>query len=154
MRRVLRRPLAQLLIAALTLTACAKAPPAPPPAAVPAPRAAELPQVGRFSGVLPCRGCDGVRTELLLAGNWEGLQLYHLSETYLGGTQGTRTVESEGTWITLRGVPDDETATIYQLDPDRAGQRRHFIVVDERSIRLLDDALEPVGDPLVRVDAH
>ena len=149
-----RRLLAWLLVTALALGACAKPPPAPPPAAsAPIARAADLPQVGRFAGVLPCNGCQGVQTELLLAGNWEGLQLYHLRETYLGASQGTRTVESEGTWVKLRGVPDDESATVYQLDPDRPGQRRHFIVVDERSIRLLDDALEPVGEPLVRVDA-
>ncbi|MFN8644715.1 MAG: hypothetical protein U0802_24765 [Candidatus Binatia bacterium] len=54
----------------------------------------------------------------------------------------------------LRSVPEDEKATVYQLDPDRPGQRRHFIVVDERSIRLLDDGLEPIGEPLVRVDAR
>lgn len=142
------------ILAALAFAACATPPPAPPPVADPGPRAADLPQVGRFAGVLPCRGCDGVRTELLLAGDWEGLQRYHLRETYLGTAQGTRTVEREGAWVTLRGVPEDETATVYQLDPDRPGQRRHFIVVDERSIRLLDDALQPIGEPLVRVNAR
>ena len=150
-----RRPFAWLLVTALALAACAKPPPAPPPAA-PAPiaRAADLPQVGRFAGVLPCNGCQGVRTELLLAGNWEGLQLYHLSETYLGASQGTRTVEREGAWVKLRGVPDNDEATVYQLDPEVPGQRRHFIVVDERSIRLLDDAMMPIGEPLVRVDGR
>ena len=118
------------------------------------PLAVELPQVGHFSGTLPCNGCDGVRTDLLLAGNWEGVQRYHLRETYIGGAQNSRTVEREGAWVKLRGVPEDETATVYQLDPDTPLQRRHFIVVDERSIRLLDDALEPIGDPLVRVDAR
>ncbi|HSQ00648.1 MAG TPA: copper resistance protein NlpE N-terminal domain-containing protein [Candidatus Dormibacteraeota bacterium] len=151
---MLSRVFAGWIVATLVLAGCAKPPPAPPPAAPPGPHAADLPQVGRFAGVLPCSGCDGVRTELLLAGNWDGLQLYHLRETYLGAAQGTRTVEREGAWVKLRGVPENEQATVYQLDPDRPGQRRHFIVVDDRTIRLLDDALEPIGEPLVRVDAR
>ncbi len=40
------------------------------------------------------------------------------------------------------------------IDPDRPGQCRHFMVVDDRTIRLLDDALEPVGAPLMRVDGR
>src|SRR5262245_10212743 len=108
------------LLATLALVACAKRAPAPPPpaAAAPGPRAADLPQVGRFAGTLPCSDCDGVRTELLLAGNWEGLQLYHMSETYLGAAQNGRTVEREGAWVKLRGIPANEEATVYQLDPD------------------------------------
>jgi hypothetical protein len=144
------------VIGMLALAGCAKRvpPPAPVANATPVRRAADLPQVGRFAGVLPCSGCDGIRTDLLLAGDWEGLQLYHLTETYLGPTQGGRSVEREGTWVTLRGVPDNEQAIVYQLDPDRPGQRRHFVVVDERSIQLLDDALEPIGQPLVRIDGR
>lgn len=153
MRRAIA--IAGLLVAA-ALAGCATRPPppAPPPAPPPGPRAAELPPVGRFAGVLPCDGCDGIRTELLLAGNWDGVQLYHLRETFLGGAQNGRVVEREGQWVTTRGVPDNEQAIVYQLDPERAGQRRHFIVVDERSIRLLDDALQPLGEPLVRVDGR
>lgn len=151
-----RRPLVLVTVTALAIGACARpAPVPPPPPPAPVVRAADLPPVGRFRGVLPCSGCDGVRTELLLAGNWEGLQLYHLTETYLGApSQGDRTVEREGAWTTLRGTPDNDAAILYQLDPDRAGQRRHFIVVDERTIRLLDDALQPVGAPLTRVDGR
>lgn len=143
-------------LALLAVAGCARpvSPPLPVAVSTPGPRAADLQQVGRFAGVLPCDGCDGIRTELLLAGDWDGLQLYHLRETYLGAAQNGRTVEREGTWATLRGVPDDDQAFVYQLDPDRPGQRRHFIVVDERSIRLLDDALAPIGEPLVRVDGR
>jgi hypothetical protein len=150
-----RLPLAVLTVAGLALGACARPAPAPPAPPAPALRAADLPPVGRFQGVLPCRDCDGVRTEILLAGNWEGVNLYHLTETYVGARpQDERTVEREGAWTALRGVPENDAAIVYQLDPDRPGQRRHFLVVDERTIRLLDDALQPVGAPLVRVDAR
>lgn len=142
------------LVALAALAACGRTPPpAPPaPAVPPPPRAADLPRVGRFAGVLPCADCRGVRTELLLAGDWDGVTRYHLTETYLGTAQGDRTVEREGAWIILRGVPADESATVYQLDPDVAGARRHFLVVDERTLNLLDDYLQPIGEPLTRVD--
>jgi hypothetical protein len=143
-------------LAVLALSGCSQRQPAAPPVPGPAagPRAADLPPVGRFAGILPCSDCDGIRTELVLGANWEGLQLYHLRETFLGGPRNGRTVEREGHWATLRGVPDDEQAIVYQIDPDRAGQHRDFIVVDERRIRLLDDALQPIGEPLVRVDGR
>jgi hypothetical protein len=150
-----RRSLAVLIVAAGALAACGRPTAAPPaPAAPPMPRAADLPKVGHFAGVLPCADCQGIRTELVLAGDWEGLNRYRLTETYLGTGQGDRTVEREGAWVTLRGVPDDETATVYQLDPDVAGARRHFLVVDERTLSLLDDFMQPVGEPLTRVDAR
>jgi copper homeostasis protein (lipoprotein) len=151
---VLSRSLAALIVAGAALAACgrAAAPPPAPPAPPPLPRAANLPRVGHFAGILPCADCRGIRTELILAGDWEGLNRYHLTETYLGTSQGDRTVEREGAWTTLRGVPDDDNATVYQLDPDIAGARRHFLVVDERTLALLDDFLQPVGEPLTRVD--
>lgn len=149
-----RRSLAALIVVACGLAACGRPTVAPPaPSAPPLPRAANLPRVGHFAGVLPCADCTGIRTELILAGDWDGLNRYHLTETYLGTTQGDRTVEREGAWTTLRGVPDDDAATVYQLDPDVAGARRHFLVVDERTLSLLDDFLQPVGEPLTRVDA-
>lgn len=153
---VLDRPhLAALIAVACGLAACGRQvapPPAPPPP--PMLRAADLPKVGHFAGVLPCADCQGIRTELVLAGDWDGLNRYRLIETYLGTNQGDRTVEREGAWVTLRGVPDDETATVYQLDPDVAGARRHFLVVDERTLSLLDDFMQPIGEPLTRVDGR
>lgn len=151
-----RFPLALLVLGLLALGACSRPAPAPPPPPEPpAVRATDLPAVGHFRGVLPCAGCEGVRTDLLLSGNWEGVQRYHLVETYVGGAQQSeRTVEREGVWTTLRGTPTNDAAKIYQLDPDRPGQCRHFMVVDDRTIRLLDDALEPVGAPLMRVDGR
>jgi hypothetical protein len=146
---------AVLTATGLALGACARPEAPAPPPPEPGLRAVDLPPVGRFRGVLPCPDCDGVRTEILLAGNWEGVNLYHLTETYVGATPpGGRTVEREGAWTALRGVPENDAAVVYQLDPDRPGQRRHFLVVDERTIRLLDDALRPIGDPLVRVDGR
>lgn len=147
-------PLLLALLLPLLLAACGR-PAGPAPAPVPTPeqpRAADLPRVGLFAGVLPCADCQGIRTELLLAGDWDGFNRYHLTETYLGTHQGDRTVAREGAWVSLRGVPDDETAIVYQLDPDVAGARRHFLVVDERTLSLLDDFLQPIGAPLTRID--
>lgn len=155
--RVVPRALAAVLAVSAFAFACSRpgpAPPPPQPSAVPA-RAADLRPVGRFRGVLPCADCEGVRTDLLLAGNWEGVQRYHLSETWVGvPPRPDHTAEREGTWVTLRGVPGNAAAKVYQLDPDLPGRHRHFLVVDDRSLRLLDDALDPVGAPLVRVDGR
>lgn len=143
----------RLALAGLALAAgCARATPAPPALPItptPEVRASDLPRVGRFAGVLPCADCPGVRAELTLASDWDGRYRYRLVEARLDGGD---TLESEGTWTVLRGTPDAPDAVVYQLDPDRAGYRRHFIVLDERRIRLLDEALSPVGEPLVRTD--
>lgn len=146
------RATAVVLLVVLALSAgCRRAPVAPPPAAVapPAVRVTDLPRVGRFTGVLPCAGCAGVQTELTLASDWEGRYRYRLVETRLDGGE---TLESEGTWTVLRGTPDEPDSVVYQLDPDRPGQRRHFLVLDERRISLLDESLSPIGEPLSRAD--
>ncbi len=148
-----RAAVAALCVAGLALVAgCRRAAvPAPPPAAAPTPvvRATDLPRVGHFTGVLPCAGCPGVRTELTLASDWDGRYRYRLIETRLDGGE---TLESEGTWTVLRGTPEAPDSVVYQLDPDRPGQRRHFLVLDERRIQLLDESLSPIGEPLSRAD--
>ncbi len=127
---------------AVGCTRPATPPPAPPPT-TPVPQAATLPRVGHFTGTLPCADCQGVETDLVLAGDWEGRTVFHLKETYVGAPGGPRTVDSEGTWTTQRGSAFDPNARIYQLTLSN-GTTRSFAVVDERTIRLLDADLRPL----------
>jgi copper homeostasis protein (lipoprotein) len=147
-----------LLLVLLTASGCprrAAEPTAPAPPPTPAVRAQALPLVGRFVGTLPCADCSGIETELTLAGDWDGRALYPLKETYVGAPGGNRTVESDGTWISERGTAFDPAAKVYQLDPG-TGATRSFVVVDERTIRLLDADLQPlpssVPSTLTRTD--
>jgi copper homeostasis protein (lipoprotein) len=151
-----------LLLAAVGLLApgCTRraAPPPPAPPSTPAPRASDLPRVGRFVGLLPCADCSGIQTELTLAGDWEGRSLFHLTETYVDGPNAKRTIQSAGTWITLRGTAEDASAVVYHLDTDPPGASRSFVVVDERQIRLLGPGLESLPSSLpatlTRVDGR
>ncbi|MDX2167326.1 MAG: copper resistance protein NlpE [Deltaproteobacteria bacterium] len=148
-----------LVVLLLLAAACTRrsTPPAapPPPPPTPALRAHALPLVGRFAGTLPCADCSGVETELTLASDWDGRSLYHLKETYVGAPGGPRSVETDGVWISLRGTAVDPTAKVYRLDPESAAPRS-FVVIDERTIRLLDADLQPlpssVPSTLTRAD--
>src|SRR5262245_35791656 len=88
-----------------------------------------------YEGVLPCADCQGIRTELTF---FEEDSTYKLMETYLGTTEGERTVESDGKWILRRPLRRDPEATVYQLDPDKPDKARSFLVVAEGQIRQLD----------------
>jgi len=147
------------LVALVCLAAgCTHRAAAPPPAPTPALRANDLPRVGRFAGTLPCADCSGIDTELILAGDWDGRYLFQLTETYIGGPNGKRTVACAGAWTTLRGTARDAGAVVYQLQPDPPGAQRAFVVIDERHIRLLGAGLEPlpssVDATLTRVDGR
>ncbi len=144
-----------VLLALLLSAGCAKPGPAPAPPSEPPPlRATDLPRVGHFAGTVPCADCAAVEVELMLSADWDGRNLYHLVEVRRGGAGGDRRVESDGAWESSRGTPADPAAVVYQLNPDRPGQRRYFVVVDEHSIRLLDDTLTATGAPLTRVDGR
>jgi hypothetical protein len=89
----------------------------------------------RFEGVLPCIGCDGIRTEITLYHN--GLR-YEMVETDVTPDSGRRTYKSEGVWTTLRGWKDDEDATVFELDYDRPGKERHLLRINDDVLKLVD----------------
>jgi len=152
----MRRP---YLFVILLLAACSRRDAAPPPPnPTPAVRADALPLVGRFAGTLPCADCAGIQTELTLASDWDGRALFRLRETYVGGPYDGRTVETDGVWTTQRGTPADRAAIVYQLAFTDPPHTRAFVVIDERSIRLLDADLRPlpsaVPSSLTRIDGR
>src|SRR5262245_53851947 len=110
------------LTSAVTLVACGpktSVPTVTPPAHKPA-SAAETPQVTMltYTGMLPCADCRGINTTLTLLAKSRldtGGGTFELTEEYVGGRDGNRTVETRGRWILLRGTPTDVDATVYQL---------------------------------------
>jgi predicted secreted protein len=95
--------------------------------------------LGRFSGVLPCADCAGIRIALRLYAERPSGQptRYESTETYLGTRDGDRTFERMGRWTILRGSATDSDATVYQLDYDRPGVERNFLVLGAAELRLL-----------------
>lgn len=89
----------------------------------------------RYDGVLPCIGCDGVKTELTLYS--DGFK-YAMTERYLGASAPDREFTSDGLWTTQTGHGSDPKATVFVLDYDRPGHERHFLKIGDDQLKLLD----------------
>jgi copper homeostasis protein (lipoprotein) len=96
----------------------------------------ESAQVGErtWTGVLPCRDCQGIDSRLVLR-KTERERGYVLSETYIGGA-GENTFVREGSWEEVLERVDGETMTVYILDPDQGGQR--YALQPDGALVLLD----------------
>ena len=96
--------------------------------------------VARYSGMLPCADCSGIRIELTLdtapARNQPGI--YELKQTYEGTRDGEKTFTQRGTWTVSRGSDKNRRATVYELDGDKPDQRQYFLRANENTLRLLD----------------
>ena len=87
-----------------------------------------------WAGLLPCSDCQGIDTRLVLRFG-DGQRDYLMTETYLGGP-GKTSFNRAGTWTETTRVVDGESATLYILDPDQAGQR--FSLQADGALELLD----------------
>jgi predicted secreted protein len=103
-----------------------------------------------YAGVLPCADCAGIRTELRLFADQASGQAvrYELTETYLGTRDGDRRFERSGRWTVLRGTPDDNDATVYQLDSDQPGRARNFLRVGDAELRVLGRDQRPIASAI------
>ncbi|MFZ1431335.1 MAG: DUF333 domain-containing protein [Geminicoccaceae bacterium] len=103
--------------------------------------------LGPFVGTIPCADCPGIETELTLtrkdAQTAEGS--YRLRSTYL---ERGPPIESTGDWTTLRGTPQDENATVYELDPDQPGREQYFLKVGDDRVTMLDRDRNPIPSDL------
>lgn len=92
-----------------------------------------------YQGLLPCKNCKGIQTELTLNINPNSArQLYQLKQTFLGTSRGDRTFTRQGTYITLRGTATDNEAMIVQLDPNKPRDLRNYLRINDDTLRLLD----------------
>jgi copper homeostasis protein (lipoprotein) len=94
----------------------------------------------RFTGMLPCADCPGIRLELTLyappskasPGNYE------LKQTYEGSRHGASTYSEKGTWTTIRGSAKNPNATVYELDRAGSDSKQFYLRADKNTLRLLD----------------
>jgi hypothetical protein len=89
----------------------------------------------RYDGVLPCIGCDGVKTEITFYS--DGFK-YTMTERYLGASAPDREFASDGVWTPRKGNGNDPDATVFVLDYDRPGHERHFLKIGDDQLKLLD----------------
>ncbi len=95
--------------------------------------------VGKYEGVLPCADCGGIKTELTFyqdISNDEN-NVYILKETYLTDKTGDTTFTSQGKWDILKGVQDNDTATVFSLNYDEPDDITYYLLTGT-DIMLLD----------------
>ena len=97
-----------------------------------------------WSGVLPCRDCQGVDTRLVLQLK-DRKRSYVLTETYVGGPAPNR-FSRAGRWTESRLRLDGESLVTYTLDPGRAGQV--YALRADGSLELLDAQGRPSAQPI------
>ncbi len=102
-----------------------------------APGAPDLPLFGRFAGDLPCADCAGIRTELLLYGDFGPVERrFVLVETYLGTPDGERPRERRGRWEVARSASEPSVLMVIEL-AEESGEPRRFAAVGG-DLELLD----------------
>jgi copper homeostasis protein (lipoprotein) len=140
-----------MLVAALALAACQRAGDGAP--AGPGASGADWPAaVGPFaegseriwSGLLPCRDCEGVDTRLVLQLK-DRKRSYLLTETYVGGAAPNRFTRA-GRWMETQRAQGGERLTTYILDPGAAAQQ--FVLQPDGALELLDAQGQPQAQPI------
>jgi copper homeostasis protein (lipoprotein) len=83
----------------------------------------------RYSGMMPCADCSGIKTTLMLTRSDQGAPInFTMSETYVGRpSAGTR--NTDGSWSIVHGDATDKNATVYQLHPHRSTAVTSFLKV-------------------------
>ena len=98
-----------------------------------------------FEGILPCADCNGIKTTLTLYQNKStNLNTYKLHEIYLGQNS-SKTFDTYGKWMALKGTQEDPTAVVYQLsvqnedpeDPDVI----NYLLVNNNTLKMIDDEM-------------
>ncbi|WP_158701065.1 copper resistance protein NlpE N-terminal domain-containing protein [Phytohalomonas tamaricis] len=93
----------------------------------------------RFGGVLPCKDCEGIKTDLTIKLDQRGKPNgYVMSETYQGNTDGVRINNRSGNWALVAGSGEKDAHEIYQLDPEDKNACTNFQRIDEKTLRKLD----------------
>jgi copper homeostasis protein (lipoprotein) len=103
-----------------------------------------------YEGTLPCADCEGLKTVLTLYSDarTKAPKSYKLSETYLTNRPGKHTMVTLGQWTILRGTPTNPDATVYQLNPDKPGSPRSFLVVGDNQLKQLGQDLQEIQSNL------
>jgi copper homeostasis protein (lipoprotein) len=103
-----------------------------------------------YEGTLPCADCEGLKTILTLYSDakTKAPKSYKLSETYLTNRAGKHNFVTLGQWTILRGTPTNPDATLYQLNPEKSGSPRSFLVVGDNQLKQLGQDLQEIQSNL------
>jgi inhibitor of cysteine peptidase len=96
----------------------------------------------RYTGLMPCGDCSGIKTTLALVRSSQGAPVsFSMTETYVGRpAAGRRT--TTGTWSIVHGDATDKNATVYQLHPAGSTTAINFVQVDNELRMLGGDMTE------------
>jgi copper homeostasis protein (lipoprotein) len=95
----------------------------------------------RYSGMLPCADCSGIRTALTLLRDAQGApSTFTMSETYVG-RPAAGNPKTSGTWTVVHGDAADKSATVYQLHGSGSAGVTSLLRVDDNTLSLLDGSL-------------
>ncbi|CAN5458206.1 hypothetical protein BH11BAC2_BH11BAC2_25670 [soil metagenome] len=98
-----------------------------------------------YAGTLPCADCSGILTEITFHPDSMG---FNISETFKGTPDGDRTYESSGKYQMIKGNTVDATMVIYELNPGKPEQIRHFKQLGESGIKMLDKNMNEIESAL------
>ena len=101
-----------------------------------------------FGGLLPCKHCDGIETEVALNFSTDSAGgIYTLTETPRGGPEDGRTQKRKGNWKVISGNAVPGGGTVYVLHPAR-GDNEHdpvyLLMEDNNTLQLVDEQLQPL----------
>lgn len=94
-----------------------------------------------YEGLLPCADCPGIRYDLTIRSReHSGDGTFSLSQTYLEAEDGKdATFVTNGKRLTLKGMPGNDNATIWQLISDNGDEVMNFLCENDSTLTLLGD---------------
>lgn len=101
-------------------------------------------QVHSYEGILPGASCPGIEYKLTIRNReHSGNGTFQLTVTYQEAENGEdRTFTYNGKRLTLRGIPGDEDATVWQCITNDNNQVFNFLREDANKLTLLNDKFE------------
>lgn len=101
-------------------------------------------QVHSYEGLLPAASCPGIEYKLTIRNReHSGDGTFQLILTYKEAENGEdRTFTYNGKRLTMRGIPGDGNATVWQCISDGNNQVFNFLREDENTLTLLNDKCE------------
>lgn len=107
-------------------------------------------QVHSYDGLLPAASCPGIEYKLTIRNReHSGDGTFRLTVTYKDAENGEdRIFTYNGRRFTLRGIPGDDNATVWQCVADNDNKIFNFLRVDANTLTLLNDKCEKSQDNL------
>lgn len=107
-------------------------------------------QVHSYEGLLPAASCPGIEYKLTIRNReHSGNGTFQLTLTYKEAENGEdRTFTYNGKRLTLRGIPGDDNATVWQCITDDNNNIFNFLRENANTLTLLNDKCEKAKDNL------